>query len=370
MDGFIAIPFAFLRYKKRPLKFGFIKLLQAALYILLCTFFLVVCPWINRHNPDLISWFWRENFFVGYVLISNFIATGVQTLFLLPYLTGFKYSFDWKLAKRLLRYCFPLVIMGLAGIANQVLDKLVFPFIYPDGGAAFEELGVYGACFKIAVIMVMFTQAFRYAFDPFMFEKSKDKDAKQSYAVATKYFIILGLLVFLGVMFYLDVIKYFVGPKYFAALPIIPIVLVGELFFGVYYNLSIWYKLTDKTYWGTIFSIIGFVVIISVNILFIPKYGYIACAWASLAGNGIVLLLSYFIGQKKYPIRYDLKSIGIYTLLAITLYTIFCHVPIGNQYVHIGFNTLLLAIYLFVLIKRDLPLNKIPYLNRFIIRLR
>ena len=358
LDGFIAIPFAYLRYQKRPLKFGFFKLLQAVLYILLCTFFLVVCPWINKHNPDLISWFWRDNFSVGYVLIANLLATGIQTLCLLPYFTGFKYSFDWRLAKNLLKYCFPLVIMGLAGISNQVLDKLIFPVVFPDGDAAFDQLGAYGACFKIAVIMVMFTQAFRYAFDPYIFEKSKDKDAKQSYAVATKYFVILGLMVFLGVIFYLDILKHFVAPEYWEALPVVPIVLMGELFFAVYYNLSIWYKLTDKTHWGMIFSIIGFVIIISINIIYIPVYGYMASAWASFAGNLAMMLLSYFIGQKYYLIRYDFKTLFLYTGLAMTLYVLAIYTPVENLGLRLAFRTGLICIYLFVFFKRDLHLKR------------
>jgi len=354
MDGFNAIPFAYLRYQKRPLRFGFLNLLQAVLYILLCVFFLVICPWINRHNPGLIAWFWRDNFTVGYVLIANLMATGIQTLCLLPYLTGFKYSFNPALAKKLVFYSFPLVIMGLAGISNQVMDKIILPVIYPDSDLAFTQLGIYSACFKIAVIMVMFTQAFRYAFDPYIFEINKDKDAKQSYAIATKYFTILGWLVFLGVICYMDIIKYFVASEYWEALPVVPIVLIGQLFFAVYYNLSIWYKLTDKTYWGTIFSIIGFVIIIAMNIIYIPVYGYMACAWASFIGNLVMMLLSYFIGQKLYFIRYDLKTLFLYTGLALALYAVAIYTPVENLGLGLAFRTGLIGIYLFVMFKRDL----------------
>jgi O-antigen/teichoic acid export membrane protein len=363
MDGFIAVPFAYLRYKKRPLKFGFFKLLQAILYILFCTFFLVVCPWINKHNPGLIAWFWHDNFCIGYVLISNFLATGIQTLCLLPYLSGFKYSFDWGLAKKILAYCFPLVIMGLAGISNQVMDKLIFPVVFPDGDSAYDQLGMYGACFKIAVIMVMFTQAFRYAFDPFIFEKSKEKDAKQSYAIVTKYFVMTGLLVFLLVVFYIDIIKYFVASAYWEALPIVPVVLMGELFFAVYYNLSIWYKLTDRTYWGTIFSIIGFVVIITLNIIYIPKCGYMACAWASFAGNLLMMLLSYFVGQKYYHIQYDLKNLFLYIGLAMMLYAASVFMPVENLILRLTFHTGLIGIYCLVMFKRDLPLMRCVGVN-------
>jgi O-antigen/teichoic acid export membrane protein len=366
MDAFSAIPFAYLRYKKKAKKFGYLKILNVVFYTILCIFFLVICPLINKRHPELISWFWADDFKLGYVFISNLLATAIQTAFLLPELIGFKYKWDWNLAKNMLRYCFPLVIMGLAGMSNQVIDKLVFPLVYPNIEVMFDELGVYSACFKIALIMMIFTQAFRYAYEPFIFEKSKEKDAGQSYANVMKYFVIFGLLVFLGVTFYLDIIKYFIKSTYFTALPIVPIVLIGELFFAIYFNLSIWYKLNDKTYWGAIFSSIAFVLIIVVNIIFIPKYSYMACAWAAFAGNGLIVLLSYFIGQKNYPIRYDLKSIGLYFLLAGILYAISYFIPIKNSYWHILFNTVLLVIYLIFLVKRDLPLKEIPYINRFI----
>jgi O-antigen/teichoic acid export membrane protein len=331
-------------------------------------FFLVICPRINQSNPEWIAWFWKEDFKVGYVLISNLIATGIQTLCLLPVLKGFRFSFDRQLAKKMLHYCFPLMLMGLAGMSNQVVDKIIFPVFYPDPENAMSELGIYGACFKIGVIMVMFTQAFRYAYDPFMFEKSRDKDAKDSYSIVMKYFVVAGLLVFLGVTFYLDIIKYIIVPKpeYFAGLSVVPIVLMGELFFAVYYNLSLWYKLTDKTYWGTIFSSIGFVLIIILNIAFIPKYGYMACAWASFAGNGLIMLLSYFVGQKYYPIKYDLKTLFLYLGIAMILYVIAILVPIDNLWLRLGFRTVLIGIFITLLIKRDLPVEKIPYLNHFI----
>jgi O-antigen/teichoic acid export membrane protein len=347
MDVFIALPFAFLRYEKKPVRFGFFKALQATLYILLCTFFLVVCPRVNRSNPDLIRWFWHENYCVGYVLVSNIIATGVQTLGMLLQMPKFRFSFDRQLARKMLSYCFPLMLMGIAGMSNQVIDKIIFPAVYPDPEAAMGQLGLYGACFKIAVIMVVFTQAFRYAFDPFMFEKGKERDARQSYATVLKYFVATGLLVFLAVTFYIDIIRHlFVPPRYYAALPVVPIVLLGELFFAVYYNLSVWYKLTDRTWWGSVFSVAGFVVIIALNLIFIPRYGYMACAWASFAGNLLMMMLSYFTGQKHYPVPYDLKTLSLYAGLAMALYCIATVTPIEHLGLRLVFRTGLIAIYL------------------------
>ena len=360
LDAFSAIPFAYLRYQKRPVKFGTLQILYVVLYAVFCIFFLIVCPWINRHAPSTIAWFWREDFRLGYVFISNLLATSIQSLCLISELTGFRYRFDAALAKKMFRYCFPLMLMGVAGMSNQVVDKFVFPRVYPDHANWSYELGIYNACFKIAMIMMMLMQAFSYAYEPFVFEKSKEKNSKQSYADIMKYFVMLGLLVFLGVMFYLDIIKYFIAPKFFSvpgALNIVPVVLIAELCFAVYFNLSIWYKLSDKTHWGTLFSVIGFVCIISLNILFIPKYSYHACAWAVLAGNGMMMLLSYFIEQKHYPIRYDLKTIAIYTGLAAGLFAVSSFIPIRSTGWHLGFNTVLIGIYIGVMLKRDLPLK-------------
>jgi len=354
IDAFRAIPMAYLRYKKKAKKFAGLNIMNVAIYALLCLFFLKLCPWIYEHNPEAISWFYFPEYKLGYVFISNLIATAVEMSFLIPELMGFRYKFDRALAKEMIKYSFPLVIMGVAGVANQVADKIIFPKVYPysDG---FAQLGIYSACFKIAQIMMMFTQAFRFAYEPFIFEKGKDKDAKQTYSDVMTYFVIFGLFVFLGVTFYIDIIKYFIEPQYFAGLGIVPIVLIGELFFAVYFNLSLWYKLTDKTRWGAIFSIIACLVIIAINIIFIPKYSYWACAWAGLIGNGLIMVLSYFVGQAKYPIRYNLKTVGFYTLLAAVLYAISYFIPIHNTWAHMGFNTLLIGIYLFVVIKRDLP---------------
>ncbi len=357
LDAFSAIPFAYLRFKQRPVKFAALKILYIVLYTIFSLFFLVVCPWIYKNYPQWISWFYIPEFKLGYVFLSNLIATFFQTCCLLPELTGFKYRFDSRLLKKMLKYSFPLLILGIAGMSNQIVDKLVFPIIYPDQSQAFGELGIYSACFKIALIMMMYTQAFRYAFEPFIFAKTKSQDNKQAYADATKYFILLGLLTFLGVVLYLDIIKYFIAPGYWDGLPVVSIVLIGELFFGIYFNLSLWYKLTDKTYWGAILSIIGCVIIVCINIFFIPDYGYMACAWAPFIGYLFIMLLSYFMGQKVYPIPYDLKTIGLYFLLAGGLYAISMIVPIENTVLRLGFHTVLFGIYIFILIKRDLPLS-------------
>ncbi|MBR7134447.1 MAG: polysaccharide biosynthesis C-terminal domain-containing protein, partial [Bacteroidaceae bacterium] len=203
-------------------------------------------------------------------------------------------------------------------------------------------------------------------YEPFVFGSSSDKNSKALYAKAMKYFIIVAILAFLTVMFYIDIIRYLIAPDYWEGIKVIPIVMIAEIFMGIYFNLSFWYKLNDETYWGAIFSSIGCAILFAVNIIFVPKYGYMACAWASFAGYFAAMLLSYIIGQKRNPINYDIKSIAGYVAVAIILYAIYALLPIGNSLARIGCNTLLLAVYVIYFVKKDLPLKQIPFVKRFV----
>lgn len=350
MDAIQSIPFAYLRYKKRPIKFAALKLLFIFLNIALNLFYYVVL----KGND------------VGYAFLFNLVCTSVVMLCMIPELRGFTYVLDRELLKRMLRYSLPLVILGVAGILNQVADKIIFPFVYPDEAEATVQLGIYGAASKIAMIMAMFTQAFRFAYEPFVFGKSKEKDSREMYAQAMKFFIIFTLLAFLAVMFYLDILRHIIGRDYWDGLRVVPIVMAAEIFMGIYFNLSFWYKLIDETRWGAYFSLTGCTILILMNIFLIPKYGYIACAWAGFTGYGVAMLLSYFVGQKKYPIQYDLKAIGMYVLLAAVLYLAAEYVPIDNIYLRMAYCTVLLILFIAYVVKRDLPLNQIPILNRII----
>ena len=350
MDAIQSIPFAYLRYKKRPIKFAALKLLFIFLNIALNLFYYVVL----KGND------------VGYAFLFNLVCTSVVMLCMIPELRGFTYVLDRELLKRMLRYSLPLVILGVAGILNQVADKIIFPFVYPDEAEATVQLGIYGAASKIAMIMAMFTQAFRFAYEPFVFGKSKEKDSREMYAQAMKFFIIFTLLSFLAVMFYLDILRHIIGRDYWDGLRVVPIVMAAEIFMGIYFNLSFWYKLIDETRWGAYFSLTGCTILILMNIFLIPKYGYIACAWAGFTGYGVAMLLSYFVGQKKYPIQYDLKAIGMYVLLAAVLYLAAEYVPIDNIYLRMAYRTVLLILFIAYVVKRDLPLNQIPILNRII----
>ena len=350
MDAIQSIPFAYLRYKKRPIKFAALKLLFIFLNIALNLFYYVVL----KGND------------VGYAFLFNLICTSVVMLCMIPELRGFTYVLDRELLKRMLRYSLPLVILGVAGILNQVADKIIFPFVYPDEAEATIQLGIYGAASKIAMIMAMFTQAFRFAYEPFVFGKSKEKDSREMYAQAMKFFIIFTLLAFLAVMFYLDILRHIIGRDYWDGLRVVPIVMAAEIFMGIYFNLSFWYKLIDETRWGAYFSLTGCTILILMNVFLIPKYGYIACAWAGFTGYGVAMLLSYFVGQKKYPIQYDLKAIGMYVLLAAVLYLAAEYVPIDNIYLRMVYRTVLLILFIAYVVKRDLPLNQIPILNKLL----
>jgi O-antigen/teichoic acid export membrane protein len=350
MDAFQSIPFAYLRYKKRPIRFASLKLLFVLLNIAL----------------NLVYFVWMKGSDVGYVFFFNLVCTSVVMLCLLPELRGFAYVLDKKLFRQMLSYSLPLLVLGVAGILNQVASNIIFPFVYPDRAEGLVQLGIYGAASKIAMIMAMFTQAFRFAYEPFVFGKSKEKNSKEMYAQAMKFFIIFTLLAFLAVMFYMDILKHVIGRSYWEGLRVVPIVMAAEIFMGIYFNLSFWYKLIDETRWGAYFSLTGCVILILINVLFIPRFSYMACAWGGFAGYGVAMLLSYLVGQKKYPIRYDLKAIGKYVLLAVVLSAAAFLVPVHSVMLRLGYRTILLLLFIVYVVRTDLPLKQIPLLNRFV----
>jgi O-antigen/teichoic acid export membrane protein len=353
MDAFSSIPFAYLRYKKHPIQFAVLKLLFVFLNIALNLFFLVLCPKIQ--DWGIIASWYNPNYGVGYVFVANIIATSIQTLCLLPaILEGFKNNtaeihkrFDGQLLKQMLRYSLPLLVLGICGIMNQTLDRILFPFFY-NGADAQAQLGIYGACFKVAMVMMMFTQAFRYAYEPFVFAKHKDRESVAAYADAMKYYIIFSYMILLGMIFYLDLLKFIIAPSYWEGLKIVPIVLWTYIFQGIYFNLSFWYKLTDKTQWGAYFSIIGVVITFALQAIFVPRIGYIASAASSTICFLVLMLLSYFVGRKHLEIPYDLRRIGIYTLIVIVIlagyYTLAQFLPL-NEWTKMGIGTILLIIY-------------------------
>lgn len=345
VDAFACIPFAYLRYQKRPIRFAILKLLFVLLNIGFNLLFLVV---LGKND-------------VFYVFLSNILATTIQTLCLLPMTMPKGGHFDGKVLRDMLRYSLPLLILGVAGIMNQTLDRILFPYLY-TGADAQAQLGIYGACFKVAMVMMMFTQAFRYAYEPFVFAKHKDRQSVEAYADAMKYYIIFSYLILLGVIFYLDIFRYIVASAYWEGLKIVPVVLWTYVFQGIYFNLSFWYKLTDETKWGAYFSLIGLAITLVLQIVGVPLIGYWASCGSSLVCYFVIMLLSYFIGQKKAPIPYDLKRIGIYTSLTLGLLAVYYALRlyyISNMWVLMAIGTVLLGIYLVVLTRKDFPIQDV-----------
>lgn len=366
LDAFLAIPFAWLRYEKRPIKFAALNLLFISLNIVTNLLYFLVLPKLYMLYPDVVGLIYNPGVGVGYIFGLNLVCKIAIVPFFLPELTGFKYILDVALMKRMLRYSWPILVLGIAGILNQTADKIIFPLVYGNIQEGQVQLGIYGACVKIAMIMAMITQAFRYAYEPFVFGKSKDKDSKSTYAKGMKFFIIFTLLAFLCVMAWLDALKYIIAPGYWAGLRVVPIVMAAEIMMGIYFNLSFWYKLIDKTIWGAWFSLAGCAVLLVINLVFIPKYSYMACAWGGFAGYGTSMLLSYLVGQKKNPINYPIRSILTYVGLAVLFTAIMIYVPDQwNLWARLGIKTLLVILFLVYLVKKDFPLHGLPVIGKY-----
>ena len=372
IDAFQAIMFSQLRQQHRPIKFMALKMAFIIPNVLLNIFVFWIMPKMFGTFPRLQEIYTYFNDGVGLIFFINLACTAIVTLGFTKEIRGITFGFSLPLARRMLRYAWPIMLFGLVGILNQVFDKIAYPYLVP-GQKGRYDLGIYGACVKIAMIMSLLTQAFRYAYEPFVFSNSKEKDSSETLAQGMKYFVIFALLAFLAVMFYMPLLKYFVvKPEYRVGLNVIPIVMVAEIFMGIYFNLSFWYKLTDKTWWGAVISGIGAAVMITVNVIFVPRiaqmpggHGYMASAWGGVAGYGTCMLLSYFLGQKHSPVSYPLGQMLVYLLLAAALYAI--SIPCRNlpDWAAVGIGTLLLCVYLAYLIRKDLPLRSLPVIGKY-----
>ena len=363
LDAFTAIAFAYLRCVHKPVKFASLKIANIGLNILLNLVYFFGLPMLHL-NPFGI---YGDNFHydVVWVFYINLFCSLCNVLFLFKELKGIRMGFDMRMCRQMLQYAWPILVMGLAGQLNQSLSQIMFPKVY-TGTDGFSQLAIYGACIKIAMIMMMITQAFRFAYEPFVFSKVKDKDSKDVYAQTMKYYVIFTLLAFLVVMAYLNVLKFLIGESYWSGLRVVPVVMAAEIVFGVFFNLSFWYKLTDRTIWGAWFSGIGAVVLFIINLLLIPRYSYMACAWAGLIAYSVSMLLSYFIGQKYFPVDYPLRDIFAYVAVAALLFVgillATAHLPLWASLV---VNTLCVGIFIAYIVKRDLPLKSLPYIGKY-----
>ncbi len=332
LDAITALPFARLRAENRAWRFAGIKMAEIFLTIALNLFFLLACPKLVTVWPDsTLATVYDPQLGVGYIFISNLIASVFKCLLLLPQLKGIPLRFDSHILGPMGRYSLPMVVIGFAGMVNEMLDRAILKVLLPyDLATNLKMLGIYGACYKLSVLMTLFVQAFRYAGEPFFFSYAGRADAKRAYALVMQYFVMAGVFIFLLVMLYIDLFKYFIGEEFRAGLPVVPILLLANLCFGIYVNLSVWYKLSDRTGLGAWVSLAGAGLTIVLNILWIPRWGYMGSAWATLACYFFMVCLSWLLGRHYYPVTYPLGKIVTYLGLGLGLY-------FGNRY--------LLAVY-------------------------
>jgi O-antigen/teichoic acid export membrane protein len=357
LDAISAIPFASLRAQNRPARFAWIRMTTITINIVLNLFFLVLCPFVISHYPEgvfgrFISTIYQPHWGIEYIFISNLITSCITVIMLLPQISGIHWKIYPDLWKKMLLYAFPLLFAGMAGIVNETFDRLLLRYLLHKDITSYQ-VGIYTACYKISILMTIFIQAYKYAAEPFFFAQAKEKDAKEVYAKIMDYFIIVVSLIFLVTMLFLDdfILPILVGIEYWEGKGVIPVLMMANLFLGVYYNLSIWYKLTAKTSWGAWLSIIGAVITLVLNFLWIPLssehliYGYYGSAWATFICYGSMMILSYLIGQKYFPVKYNLLKFTGYLGFSVILYVISILVKPESHLLRIGFHSVLLVIF-------------------------
>lgn len=319
IDAFTSLPFAFLRYQNKARRFSIIKIISVVVNVFLNLLFILFIPYIYHGNISGL-WLYSETDLIGFVFVANLLSTLVSLIMLYPELRTFRIKVDIVMLKKLLAYGMPILVIGIAGMINEVSDKILLKYFLPDRSTAEAQIGIYGANYKLAILMMLFIQMFRYAAEPFFFRESGKKDAKEIYSKVMTYFVIFTWSIFLGVTLYIEIFKYFIGPAFWIGLQIVPIILAAKLFLGVFYNLSVWYKLTNKTIYGAVIAIVGAIITITLNIVLIPKMGYMGSAWANLACYSSIMIISYLWGRKVYKVNYNLKKIGFYSILAPGIY--------------------------------------------------
>jgi O-antigen/teichoic acid export membrane protein len=373
LDTLSTIPFAKLRFDQRPKKYAFVKLINIFIVVGLTIFFINICPWIIKNNyaSSLMGWY-NPNYGIGYAFVANLVASAVTLLLLSRELTSFTFSFDKDLWKRMMVYALPLLIVGFGGMINETIDRTMLPKLI-DGTEKFKNSmnGIYGANYKLAILIVLFIQTFRMGAEPFFIKQSTGADAPKMYARIMNMFVIACSFCFLFVVCYLDIWKYFMRadkhPEYLQGLVVVPILLMGKIFLGIYYNLSIWYKVSNKTMIGAYITIGGAIITLLINLMFIRQYNFVACAWASFACYGFMMIASYFAGQKYFPVPYDLKKIGFY--LATTAILFFICKSITNNIdmasYRIGIGTLFITAYaIMILVVEKKEFKNIPILKK------
>ncbi len=352
-DSVNTIPFANLRAENKAKTFVAVKLTGIFVNIGLNLLLILFIPYLIKTNHgalgEFLGRYYNASDKVSYIFISNVVSSGLMTLMFLPRLIKVKLKFDVEIWRKMIIYALPLLVFGLAGVVNEVLDRVLLKYLLPQG-VAMAQLGIYGACYKVSIIMTIFIQAYRYAAEPFFFSHAKEKNAKQTYAVLMNYFVMTTSVIFLATMLYIDIVILFVGKPFRQGVAVVPILLLANMFLGIYYNLSVWYKLTDKTRFGAYISLVGAGITIILNVWWIPRIGYMGSAWATLICYGSMMILSYILGRKYYKIPYDLTSTILTIVLALVFYRVSLFVEIDTLWIKLSVNTLLLFVYIALII--------------------
>jgi O-antigen/teichoic acid export membrane protein len=361
IDAITAIPFARLRKQMKALRFALIRITSVLVNIALNMFFFLVCPAILNHHPEsVVRLIYSPEIGVGYAFISNLIGSAVTMLMLFPEIFRIRIRIDFALLRRMLAYALPLLVVGLAGMVNEVSDKILLKYLVyvpPDvtdpENYAMEQVGIYGANFKMAVLLTIFIQMFRYAAEPFFFAEAKKENPQKVYADVMKYFVIFCLLIFLAVTLYMDVFQYFIGKEFRSGLHIVPIILLANLFLGIFYNQSVWYKLTNLTRYGAYIAVMGALVTVAANVILVPEIGYKGSAWGHFACYLSMIVVSHFLGQKFYPIPYPYKQMALYFLLALGLFLISLLFPVEPVLTKVLVHTGYMLIFIAVVVVRE-----------------
>ncbi len=321
LDALVMIPFAWLRANERPMKYAVVKILNVAINLGLNIFFLLILPGLVQDSPDsFLGWMYKPDFQISYILISNLVASGITLILMCSVYIKNSYTFDLDLLKRMMKYAVPVLIAGIAYTINEVFDRIMLEELLDPRTTAKSEMGKYSACYKLALFMTLFATAFRMGIEPFFFKHADSENPQKAYAQITNYFVVLGSIILLAVVVFADVLKVlFVrgDEAYWEAMPIVPIIVLASFFLGIYHNLSVWYKVTDKTRFGAFISVIGAIITIGINYIFIPKIGYMASAIATLLAYGTMMVLSYYFGKSRYPVPYNFRKILFYLGLSI-----------------------------------------------------
>ncbi|MBQ0786878.1 MAG: oligosaccharide flippase family protein [Oceanihabitans sp.] len=353
LDALVIIPFAWLRANAKPMKYAVIKILNVLINVGLNLFFLL---WLKdiATQSDLFASIYKPDFEIQYIFIANLVASGVTLLLMLPFYFKIKYTFNTKLWKQMMRYAFPVLIAGVAFSVNETFDRILLDKLLPESIAK-TEIGMYSACYKLALFMTLFATAYRLGIEPFFFSHAKTKNPQKNYATILEYFVIFGSVILLIVIVFADFLKViFIGDEaYWEAMWIVPIVLLASFCLGIYHNLSVWYKITDRTKFGAYISVFGALLTVALNFWLIPIMSYKGSAIATLAAYTCMMLASYYFGRKYYPIPYNIKKIGLYLFVSILFSALSFYKYRGNYFIGIGAIIVFLGL-VFQLEKKEL----------------